>query len=36
VPVFTVDQAFGGWNEAHAKHFADGAVFDRIYTASTR
>ena len=22
---------FGGWSEVHAKHFADGALFDQIY-----
>ena len=27
----TVDQAFGGWTVAQAKHFADGGSFDRIY-----
>jgi sulfate/thiosulfate transport system substrate-binding protein len=25
-------QAFGGWAEAQAKYFADGGMFDRIYT----
>lgn len=25
--------AFGGWKEAQAKHFADGGIFDQIYTA---
>ena len=30
---FRVDAAFGGWPEAQKKHFADGGVFDRIYTA---
>jgi len=29
--LFTVDQVFGGWQKAHAKHFADGAIFDQIY-----
>jgi len=24
--------AFGGWAKAHREHFADGALFDRIYT----
>jgi sulfate/thiosulfate-binding protein len=24
---------FGGWGEAQAKHFADGGVFDKIYSA---
>jgi ABC-type sulfate transport system substrate-binding protein len=27
----TVDEVFGGWKKAHAAHFADGALFDRIY-----
>ena len=31
VQTFTVDEVFGGWNHAHATHFADGALFDRIY-----
>ena len=30
-PIFTVDEAFGGWEKAHREHFADGAEFDRIY-----
>lgn len=33
VKLFTVDQVFGGWGAAHAKHFTDGGVFDRIYQA---
>ena len=32
VRTFTIDEAFGGWQEAQAEHFADGGVFDRIYT----
>jgi sulfate transport system substrate-binding protein len=28
----TVDGVFGGWQKAQAKHFADGGVFDEIYT----
>ena len=31
VQTFTVGEAFGGWNTAHETHFADGAVFDRIF-----
>lgn len=31
VRLFTIDQRFGGWPKAQAVHFADGAVFDRIY-----
>ena len=29
--VFTVAQAFGGWDAAHEKHFADGGMFDRVF-----
>ena len=25
--------AFGGWSKAQAEHFADGGIFDQIYTA---
>jgi sulfate/thiosulfate-binding protein len=32
--LFTVDQSFGGWAQAHKDHFADGASFDQIYTYS--
>ncbi len=31
--LFTIDQVFGGWQKAQAKHFADGGVFDQIYLA---
>ncbi len=31
IPLFTVDQLFGGWQKAHRIHFADGGVFDQIY-----
>ena len=31
VRLFTIDQRFGGWKKAQLAHFADGAVFDRIY-----
>ena len=30
--LFAIDQAFGGWDQASKVHFADGAVFDQIYT----
>ena len=30
--LFTVDQAFGGWDKVAKEHFADGAQFDQIYT----
>jgi len=31
--LFTIDQVFGGWQKAQAKHFADGGTFDQIYQA---
>ncbi len=30
--LFTVDQVFGGWARAQKTHFADGGVFDQIYS----
>jgi sulfate transport system substrate-binding protein len=32
VELFTVDELFGGWKKAQAEHFADGALFDQIYS----
>jgi sulfate transport system substrate-binding protein len=29
--LFTVDEVFGGWAEAHRRHFAEGGVFDQIF-----
>jgi len=34
--LFTIDQVFGGWQRAQSVHFADGGVFDRIYTGGPR
>jgi len=31
---FSIDTAFGGWQQAHTTHFADGAMFDKIYSAA--
>ena len=31
IPLFTIDEEFGGWQKAQAAHFADGGVFDQIY-----
>jgi hypothetical protein len=28
----TIDDAFGGWAKAQKTHFADGGIFDQIYT----
>jgi len=30
--LFTIDGTFGGWAKAQKTHFADGGVFDQIYT----
>jgi sulfate transport system substrate-binding protein len=32
VELFTIDQAFGGWDKAQKTHFSDGGTFDKIYT----
>jgi sulfate transport system substrate-binding protein len=31
IPLVTIDDTFGGWQQAQQKHFADGGVFDQIY-----
>jgi sulfate transport system substrate-binding protein len=33
IKLFTVDEVFGGWAQAQRTHFADGGVFDQIYSA---
>ena len=33
VQMFTIDTAFGGWQAAQKRHFADGGVFDQIQGA---
>jgi sulfate transport system substrate-binding protein len=32
--LFTVNELFGGWENAHRVHFADGGIFDRITGAA--
>jgi len=32
VTLFTIDDVFGGWQKAQKDHFADGGIFDQIYT----
>ena len=32
VRLVTIDKEFGGWRKAQTTHFADGGVFDQIYT----
>ena len=34
IPLFTIDDEFGGWKKAQETHFADGGVFDQIYKPS--
>jgi sulfate transport system substrate-binding protein len=29
--LFTIDEVFGGWQQAQARHFNDGGVFDAMY-----
>ena len=31
IPLFTVDDVFGGWKQAQKRHFDDGGEFDKIY-----
>ena len=31
ITLFKIDEAFGGWKNAHKIHFADGGTFDQIY-----
>ncbi len=34
--LFTVDEVFGGWQNAQRTHFADGGIFDQIYVPSAQ
>ena len=36
LPLFTIDQAFGGWERASKAHFADGAIYDQISQSNKR
>jgi sulfate/thiosulfate transport system substrate-binding protein len=36
VKLFTIDEAFGGWQNAQKAHFADGGSFDQIYKPGAR
>jgi sulfate/thiosulfate transport system substrate-binding protein len=36
VKLFTIDEAFGGWQKAQKAHFADGGTFDQIYKPGAR
>jgi sulfate/thiosulfate transport system substrate-binding protein len=34
LPLFSIEEVFGSWAEAHRTHFAEGALFDRVYVPS--
>jgi sulfate transport system substrate-binding protein len=34
--LYTIDQAFGGWQKAQKTHFSDGGVFDQIVGAAAK
>ena len=36
LPLFTIEQAFGGWDKASKEHFADGAIYDQIFQSIKR
>jgi len=36
LPLFTIDQAFGGWDKAAKDHFSDGAIYDQIFQSIKR
>lgn len=36
VKLFTIDRNFGGWRQAQANHFNDGALFDQIFEDAKR
>jgi sulfate transport system substrate-binding protein len=33
--LFTVDDVFGGWDQAQKEHFADGGIYDRLFEAAS-
>jgi sulfate/thiosulfate transport system substrate-binding protein len=33
--LFTIEEVFGGWDAAQARHFADGGTFDQVYAAGS-
>ena len=36
IPLFSIEQAFGGWDKAAKDHFSDGAVYDQIFQSIKR
>ena len=31
IPLFTIDETYGGWPKAQTTFFADGGIFDQFY-----
>jgi sulfate transport system substrate-binding protein len=36
LPLFTIEQAFGGWEKAAKDHFSDGGIYDQIFQSIKR
>jgi len=36
IALFTIEQAFGGWDKAAKDHFSDGAIYDQIFQSIKR
>ena len=36
IPLFTIEQAFGGWEKAAKDHFSDGAIYDQNFQSIKR
>jgi len=36
LPLFTIEQAFGGWDKAAKDHFSEGAIYDQIFQSIKR
>jgi sulfate/thiosulfate-binding protein len=36
IPLLSIDRNFGGWKRVQAAHFADGALFDQIFSEAKR
>jgi sulfate transport system substrate-binding protein len=36
LPLFTIEQAFGGWEKAAKDYFSDGAIYDQIFQSIKR
>ena len=36
IPLFTINEVFGGWQQAQKTHFSDGGIFDQVQRANRR